>query len=60
MTLCTFVANLTTGQAAVLGRGAEVVTIPLAGLAQGRADTQQTVSLPSFLSPAAEATRPSG
>ena len=49
-----------TGEAALLGRGTEAVTIPLADLAHGRAGTQQTVSMTSFLSPAAEATRPSG
>jgi hypothetical protein len=37
MTLCTFIANLTTGEAVLLGKGAEPVTIPLTGLAQGRA-----------------------
>jgi hypothetical protein len=31
MTLCTFVANLTTGEATLLGRGAGAVTIPLDG-----------------------------
>ena len=46
MTLCTLVANLTTGEAALLGRGTEAVTIPLADLAHGRAGTQQTVSMP--------------
>ena len=34
MTLCTIVTNLTTGEAVLLGRGAEAVTIPLAGLAR--------------------------
>jgi Acyl-coenzyme A:6-aminopenicillanic acid acyl-transferase len=56
MTLCTFVANLTTGEAALLGPGTEAVTIPLAGLAYGRGGAQQAVSMPSFLSPAARAT----
>jgi hypothetical protein len=37
MTLCTLVANLTTGDAALLSNGAEAVTIPLADLARGRA-----------------------
>ena len=41
MTLCTFIANLTTGEAVLLGKGAEAVTIPLTGLAQGRAGAQQ-------------------
>lgn len=35
MTLCTFVAGLTTSEATFLRRGAEAVTIPLAGLARG-------------------------
>ena len=35
-----------TGEAALLGRGTEAVTIPLADLAHGRAGTQQTVSMP--------------
>ena len=39
MTLCTFVANLTTGEAALLGRGAGSATIQLGDLAQGRAGT---------------------
>ena len=39
--LCTFIANLTTGEAVLLGKGAEAVTIPLTGLAQGRAGAQQ-------------------
>jgi len=33
MTLCTLIANLTTGEADLLSRGAEAVTIPLADLA---------------------------
>jgi hypothetical protein len=37
VTLCTIVANLTTGEAFLLGRGTEAVTIPLAGLARGGA-----------------------
>ena len=41
VTLCTFIANLTTGEAVLLGKGAEAVTIPLTGLAQGRAGAQQ-------------------
>jgi hypothetical protein len=56
MTLCTFVANLTTGEAALLGPGTEAVTIPLAGLAHGQAEAQQAVSMPSFLSQTARAT----
>ena len=39
VTLCTFIANLTTGEAVLLGRGTEAVTIPLADLAQGRASS---------------------
>lgn len=39
MTLCTFVANLTTGDAVLLGRDAEPVTIPLTDLAHGRTGT---------------------
>jgi hypothetical protein len=37
MTLCTLIANLTTGKAVLAGWGAEAVRIPLADLAQGRA-----------------------
>jgi hypothetical protein len=37
VTLCTFVANLTTGAAVLLGRGTAAVTIPLTDLAHGRA-----------------------
>ncbi|HYB88319.1 MAG TPA: C45 family peptidase [Streptosporangiaceae bacterium] len=48
MTLCTLVANLTTGEAALLGRGAEAVTIPLAGLVQGKAGIRQTAGMPSL------------
>ena len=47
MTLCTIVTNLTTGEAVLLGRGAEAVTIPLAGLARGGAGTHQPVGPPS-------------
>jgi len=36
-----------TGEAALLGRGTEAVTIPLADLAHGRASTLQTVSMTS-------------
>jgi hypothetical protein len=54
MTLCTIVANLTSGEAVLLGRGMEAVTIPLADLARGRA-TQQTVGPPSPRSQAAGA-----
>ena len=46
MTLSTIVANLTAGEAVLLGRGMEAVTLPLADLARGRA-TQQTVGPPS-------------
>jgi hypothetical protein len=49
MTLCTFVASLTTGEAALLGRGAEAVTIPLADLAHGRAGRQGASLLGSHL-----------
>jgi Acyl-coenzyme A:6-aminopenicillanic acid acyl-transferase len=56
MTLCTFVANLTTGEAALLGPGAEAVTIPLADLAHGKAEAQQAVSMRSCLSQTARAT----
>jgi hypothetical protein len=45
--LCTFIANLTTGEAVLLGKGAEAVTIPLTGLAQGRAGAQQAGASPS-------------
>jgi hypothetical protein len=37
VTLCTIVANLTTGEAFLLGRGTEAVTIPLTDLARGGA-----------------------
>jgi len=56
MTLCTFVANLTTGEAVLLGRGAQATTIPLADLARGRAGAQQAVAMPFLPSPIAEAT----
>jgi hypothetical protein len=36
-TLCTFVADLTAGEAVILPRGAGAVTIPLADLARGKA-----------------------
>jgi len=52
MTLCTIVANLTTGEVVLLGRDAEPVTIPLADLARGRA-TQQMAGPPSPRSRAA-------
>jgi hypothetical protein len=55
MTLCTIVANLTTGEAVLLGRGAEAVAIPLADLARGRA-TQQAVGPPFPGSQAAKVT----
>ena len=55
-TLCTFIAHLTNGQAALLGPGAEAVTIPLADLAHGRAGTQQAVGMPSLLSQTAKTT----
>jgi hypothetical protein len=41
VTLCTFIANLTTGETVLLGMGAEAVRIPLTGLAQGRAGAPQ-------------------
>jgi hypothetical protein len=47
VTLCTFIANLTTGDAVLLGRGTAAVTIPLADLAEGRPGTQQAVGMPS-------------
>jgi hypothetical protein len=47
VTLCTIVANLTTGEAVLLGRGTEAATIPLAGLARGGAGTHQPVGPPS-------------
>jgi Acyl-coenzyme A:6-aminopenicillanic acid acyl-transferase len=56
MTLCTFIAHLTDGQAALLGPGADAVTIPLADLAQGRPGPQQAGGTPSPLSQAAKAT----
>jgi hypothetical protein len=40
-TLCTLVANLTTGEAVLLGQDAEAVTIPLAGLAPGPAGARR-------------------
>jgi Acyl-coenzyme A:6-aminopenicillanic acid acyl-transferase len=39
VTLCTVIANLTTGEAALIGRSTEAVTIPLADLARGRASS---------------------
>jgi hypothetical protein len=48
MTLCTFVANLTTGEAALLGRGTEAVAIPLADLAQGRIGIRRAAGMPSL------------
>jgi hypothetical protein len=48
MTLCTFVANLTTGEAALLGRGTEAVAIPLADLAQGRAGIRRAAGMPAL------------
>jgi Acyl-coenzyme A:6-aminopenicillanic acid acyl-transferase len=56
MTLCTFVAHLTGGEAVLLGPGAEAVAIPFADLAHGRPGTQQAVSMPSLLPQAAKAT----
>jgi hypothetical protein len=41
-TLCTFVADLTTGEAAVLNGGADAVTIPLRDLASGVPDRQRS------------------
>jgi len=37
-----------TGEAALLGRGTEAVTIPLADLAQGRAGTRPAAGMPSL------------
>ena len=51
MTLCTFIANLTTGDATVVRAGTGAVTIPLADLARGRADTQRPVATPVLPSP---------
>ena len=50
MTLCTFVANLTTGDAVLLSTGPAAVAIPLADVAQGRAGPQRTVGAPSLVS----------
>lgn len=41
-TLCTFVADLTTGEALVLNGGADAVTIPLRDLAAGSPDRQRS------------------
>lgn len=43
-TLCTFVADLTAGDAVIVCRDAEPVTIPLADLATGRADRQRVAA----------------
>src|SRR5260221_2438730 len=56
MTLCTFVANLTTRDALLLGRGTDAVTIPLTDLTQGTAHIQKTVSMPSLRSQTAKVT----
>jgi hypothetical protein len=41
MTMCTLVADLTAGDATIVSRGAEPVTIPLADLAAGRAGVRE-------------------
>ena len=51
VTLCTFVANLTTGDATLIAGGAAAVTIPLADLAHGRPGAQRTVGTPSLSAP---------
>ena len=48
VTLCTFVANLTTGDATLIAGGAAAVTIPLADLAHGRPGAQRTVGTRSL------------
>ena len=35
MTLCTFAADLTAGEATIVSRGADPVSLPLADLARG-------------------------
>jgi hypothetical protein len=52
MTLCTFVANLTTADAVLLGTGTAAAAVPLADLAQGRAGTQRAAAMPSQALPA--------
>ena len=39
-TLCTFIADLTSGQAVIANRGEPPITIPLRDLAEGRAPPQ--------------------
>jgi hypothetical protein len=58
MTLCTFIANLTTGDATLIGRGGQAVTIPLADLALGRADAQERWPGRPCRSPAAPGEQP--
>jgi len=48
MTLCTFVADLTSGEAALVGRGTEAVAIPLADLAQVRVGIWRAAGMPSL------------
>jgi hypothetical protein len=47
MTLCTLIANLTTGEAALLGRDAGAVIVPLADLAEGQAGTARAAGIPA-------------
>jgi hypothetical protein len=46
-TLCTFIASLADGEAYVLPRGCEAVSIPLTDLAQGKAGKQRHVPAPA-------------
>jgi hypothetical protein len=48
MTLCTFIADLATGEAVIVRGGTEAVAIPLADLARGRADAQRPVAMPAL------------
>lgn len=45
-TLCTFVADLTAGEAVLLPRGSDAVAIPLCDLASGQAGRQRTAAAP--------------
>lgn len=57
MTLCTLIANLTTGTAILLGRRSDPVTIPLADLASGEPGSQQPPNIPALPAQAAGSSR---
>jgi Acyl-coenzyme A:6-aminopenicillanic acid acyl-transferase len=52
MTLCTFIALLTSNDAVVIDSGGRAVSIPLADLAHGQPGSQRPVAMPSFPHPA--------